>query len=42
MIYETAKAYAKEELLPGVTMANRHETFDRKIMSVSAGLGSGG
>eukprot|EP00621_Florenciella_sp_RCC1693_P007318 CAMPEP_0182548492 /NCGR_PEP_ID=MMETSP1323-20130603/38878_1 /TAXON_ID=236787 /ORGANISM="Florenciella parvula, Strain RCC1693" /LENGTH=126 /DNA_ID=CAMNT_0024759889 /DNA_START=8 /DNA_END=384 /DNA_ORIENTATION=+ len=39
MIYETAKAYAKEELLPGVTMANRHETFDRKIMSDMGELG---
>ena len=34
------KAYAKEELLPGVTMANRHETFDRKIMSVSTNVGT--
>lgn len=39
MVAETAKAYAKEQLLPRVTEANRHEKFDRKIMEEMGELG---
>ena len=31
--------FPKEKLLPRVTMANRHETFDREIMNEMGELG---
>jgi len=39
MVMETAKAYARQELMPRVVEANRHENFDRKIMSEMGELG---
>jgi len=39
MVADTAKAYAKESLLPRVTMANRNEVFDREIMTEMGELG---
>lgn len=39
LISQTAKAYAKEELMPRIVNANRHEIFDRKIMLEMGELG---
>ena len=39
MVQQTARSYAREELMPRVLEANRHETFDRKIMSEMGELG---
>ena len=39
MIRDTAKAYAQDQLLSRVIEANRHEIFDRDIMSEMGGLG---
>ena len=33
LVRDTAQKYCQENLLPRVLMANRHETFDREIMS---------
>lgn len=38
-IYDTAKSFCKEKLLPRVIMANRHEVFDRKIISELGEMG---
>jgi len=39
MIRDVFHDYCQEKLLPRVTMANRHETFDRDIMSEMGELG---
>ena len=39
LVAQTAQAYAKEELLPGIVAANRNETFDRNIMTQMGELG---
>ena len=39
LVAQTAQAFAKEELLPGIVIANRNETFDRKIMNQMGELG---
>jgi glutaryl-CoA dehydrogenase len=39
MVGETARAYARGELLPRVIAAAREETFDRAIMTEMGGLG---
>ncbi|MBF9033685.1 acyl-CoA dehydrogenase [Rhodobacterales bacterium HKCCE2091] len=39
MIRDTAAAYCQDRLAPRVLMANRHETFDRDIMSEMGALG---
>lgn len=39
MVYETAKAYAEEQLLPRVLEGNRHEVFHREIMTEMGELG---
>lgn len=39
MVAETARAYCREKLMPRVTLANRHETFDRAIMTEFGELG---
>ena len=33
MIRDAARAFCEDRLMPGVLMANRHETFDRSIMN---------
>ena len=38
-VRDSAHSYASEKLLPRVTLANRHETFDRNIMSEMGELG---
>ena len=39
LVAQTAQAFAKEELLPGIVMANRNEAFDRNIMNQRGELG---
>ncbi|MXY04238.1 MAG: acyl-CoA dehydrogenase, partial [Gammaproteobacteria bacterium] len=39
LISSTARDYAQEKLLPRVVEANRHETFDRAIMTELGALG---
>src|SRR5262245_38545649 len=39
MIQQTARDYANDRLLPGIIEANRHETFDPKIMKEMGKLG---
>jgi glutaryl-CoA dehydrogenase len=39
MIQKTARDYAKDKLLPRIVEANRHETFDPKIMKEMGSLG---
>lgn len=39
MIEETARNFARDELLPGIIEANRNETFDPKIMRKMGDLG---
>ncbi len=39
MIRDTARAYCDEKLEPRVMLANRHETFDRDIMSEMGEMG---
>ena len=39
MVRDTAADYCQNELLPRVVAANRHETFDRNIMSEFGSLG---
>jgi glutaryl-CoA dehydrogenase len=39
MIRDSARAYCQEKLMPRVLEANRHETFDREIMSEMGALG---
>ena len=38
-IRDAAQAYAQGELLPRIVQANRHETFDREIMTELGELG---
>lgn len=39
MIKDAARSYCQGELMPRVLLANRHETFDRSIMSEMGALG---
>jgi glutaryl-CoA dehydrogenase len=39
MVRDTARDFAQNELLPGIVLANRHETFDPKIMREMGKLG---
>ena len=39
MIRDTARGYAQEKLMPRILEANRHEMFDREIMSEMGALG---
>lgn len=39
MIRESARAYCEDKLMPRVLQANRHETFDREIMTEMGALG---
>ncbi len=39
MIRDTARAYCDDRLMPRILMANRHETFDRDIMTEMGELG---
>ena len=39
MVRKTARDFARNELLPGIVEANRHETFDRSIMTKMGALG---
>ncbi|MEM9468725.1 MAG: acyl-CoA dehydrogenase [Pseudomonadota bacterium] len=39
MVQETAHNFAREQLLPGITEANRHEKFDPEIMKQMGALG---
>ena len=39
MIRDTARAYCRDRLMPRVLEANRHERFDREIMTEMGGLG---
>ena len=39
MIRDAARAYAQDKLMPRILMANRHETFDREIMTEMGALG---
>lgn len=39
MIYESANEFCKSQLLPGITLANRNETFDPKIMKQIGEMG---
>ena len=39
MVRDTALAYAQERLMPRILEANRHEIFDRKIMTELGALG---
>jgi len=39
MIEETARNFARDELLPGIIEANRHESFDPEIMKKMGTLG---
>ena len=34
MVRDTAQAYAQEKLMPRILEANRHERFDREILSL--------
>ena len=39
MVRDTARAYAQDKLMPRILQANRHETFDRAIMTEMGALG---
>ncbi len=39
MIQDAARQFCQERLMPGVLMANRHETFDRSIMNAFGEMG---
>lgn len=39
LIQDSVKAYCQEELMPRILLANRNETFDKKIMVELGGLG---
>jgi len=39
MVWETARSYAEDKLLPRVVSANREERFDREIMNEMGALG---
>jgi len=39
LVCDTARAYAQKRLMPRILQANRHETFDRKIMNEMGALG---
>src|SRR5690606_12881107 len=39
MIRDAARAYCQERLMPRILEANRHETFDRAIMTEMGALG---
>lgn len=39
MVFSTAQAYAQEKLQPRIVQANRHEKFDREIMTEMGELG---
>ena len=39
MIQDSAQAYCQEELMPGIVQANRHGTFDKKILKDMGALG---
>ncbi len=39
MIQDAARQFCQERLMPGVLMANRHETFDRTIMNAFGEMG---
>ncbi|MEX2632157.1 MAG: acyl-CoA dehydrogenase [Tistlia sp.] len=39
MIRDAARSYCQEQLMPRVVQANRHETFDREIMTELGSLG---
>ncbi len=39
MVRDTALAYAQDRLMPRILEANRHEIFDRKIMTELGALG---
>lgn len=39
MVRDTAHQYCQEKLLPRVLMGNRHETFEREIVSEMGELG---
>jgi glutaryl-CoA dehydrogenase len=39
MIQDSARQFCQERLMPGVLMANRHETFDRTIMNAFGEMG---
>lgn len=39
LIWDTARTYAQENLLPRVVEANRHEKFDKEIMTEMGALG---
>ena len=39
MVRDSARAYCQEKLLPRVTAAHRHETFDREIFNEMGALG---
>src|SRR5262245_43687756 len=39
MVWETARSYAQDKLLPRVISANREERFDREIMNEMGALG---
>jgi glutaryl-CoA dehydrogenase len=39
LIQDSVKAYCQEELMPRILLANRDETFDKKIMVELGGLG---
>ena len=39
MVRDAARAYCQEKLMPRVRDANRHETFDRAIMTEMGALG---
>ena len=39
MVRDTARDYAQDKLMPGIVEANRHQTFDRAIMSEMGALG---
>lgn len=39
MIMETARGYAQSKLMPRILLANRHERFDREIMTELGEMG---
>lgn len=39
MIRDTARSFATDRLLPQITLANRHESFDRSVMNEMGALG---
>ena len=39
MIRDQAKSFCQNELLPGIVNANRHEVFDREILTKMGNLG---